>query len=400
MSTASTIKVVIPPVPTTSHSVFLPSRRHLAAACAAAALTAPALAAPAILAPLGELSVPAASAQIPEGMTPEAVQSMLATPVSVAAGQTTTVSLPVPVEASYSGGGWSVSASGGSATITAPAEGGQVSIPVSYQGYSGTVTLVSTAPEKADVGGTGNGGNGEGGSNGADNGASGTGSGGEGTQGDNGAGGSEGGSGSAEGTNGGAAGDATGGEADANLPVVPGEKPTRSAASPADASAAEHIYLESTIKDNVITAQMGVSQALDLYNRFKDMDRNSVTLRYIDADGNIIEGVQRDINATARTLTLTYPEGQAPDNPFIMQLIREDGSGVVADVTLRDPHYASADHATSEQLEKEQTAHDSADSSNTKLIVAGVVIVVLIVALIAALVALARKRRSARSMTR
>ena len=400
MSTASTIKVVIPPVPTTSHSVFLPSRRHLAAACAAAALTAPALAAPAILAPLGELSVPAASAQIPEGMTPEAVQSMLATPVSVAAGQTTTVSLPVPVEASYSGGGWSVSASGGSATITAPAEGGQVSIPVSYQGYSGTVTLVSTAPENADVGGTGNGGHGAGGSNGADNGASGTGSGGEGTQGESGGDGSEGGSGSAEGTNGGAAGDATGGEAESNLPVVPGEKPARSAASPADDSAAEHIYLESTIKDNVITAQMGVSQALDLYNRFKDMDRNSVTLRYIDADGNIIEGVQRDINATARTLTLTYPEGQAPDNPFIMQLIREDGSGVVADVTLRDPHYASADHATSEQLEKEQTAHDSADSSNTKLIVAGVVIVVLIVALIAALVALARKRRSARSMTR
>ncbi|MCQ9332507.1 hypothetical protein NQ042_00060 [Corynebacterium phoceense] len=379
-------------MPTTSHSVFLLSRRPLAAAFAAAALTAPALAAPAILAPLGESPVPAASAQIPEGLTPEAVQSMLATPVSVAAGQTSTVSLPVPVEASYSGGGWSVSASGGSATITAPAEGGQVSIPVSYQGYSGTVTLVSTAPENADVGGTGNGGG---------NGASGNGSGGEGTQGENGgdgstgAGGSEGGRGTAEGTNGGAAGDATSGEADANLPVVPGEKPARSAASPADATAAEHIYLESTIKDNVITAQMGVSQAVDLYNRFKDMDRNSVTLRYIDADGNIIEGVQRDINATARTLTLTYPEGQAPDNPFIMQLIREDGSGVVADVTLRDPHYASADHATREQLEKEQTAHDSADSSNTKLIVAGVVIVVLIVALIAALVALARKRRSA-----
>ncbi|MEX3563177.1 hypothetical protein VVR46_05545 [Corynebacterium phoceense] len=386
-------------MPTTSHSVFLSSRRHLAAVCAAAVLTAPALAAPAILAPLGESPVPAASAQIPEGMTPEAVQSMLATPVSVAAGQTTTVSLPVPVEASYSGGGWSVSASGGSATITAPAEGGQVSIPVSYQGYSGTVTLVSTAPENADVGGTGNGGHGAGGSNGADNGASGTGSGGEGTQGESGGDGSEGGSGSAEGTNGGAAGDATGGEADANLPVVPGEKPARSAASPADDSAAEHIYLESTIKDNVITAQMGVSQAVDLYSRFKDMDRNSVTLRYIDADGNIIEGVQRDINTTARTLTLTYPEGQAPDNPFIMQLIREDGSGVVADVTLRDPHYASADHVTREQLEEEQAAHDSADSSNTKLIVAGVVIVVLIVALIAALVALARKRRSARSTT-
>lgn len=379
--------------------MFLSSRRHLAAVCAAAVLTAPALAAPAILAPLGESPVPAASAQIPEGMTPEAVQSMLATPVSVAAGQTTTVSLPVPVEASYSGGGWSVSASGGSATITAPAEGGQVSIPVSYQGYSGTVTLVSTAPENADVGGTGNGGHGAGGSNGADNGASGTGSGGEGTQGESGGDGSEGGSGSAEGTNGGAAGDATGGEADANLPVVPGEKPARSAASPADDSAAEHIYLESTIKDNVITAQMGVSQAVDLYSRFKDMDRNSVTLRYIDADGNIIEGVQRDINTTARTLTLTYPEGQAPDNPFIMQLIREDGSGVVADVTLRDPHYASADHVTREQLEEEQAAHDSADSSNTKLIVAGVVIVVLIVALIAALVALARKRRSARSTT-
>ena len=65
---------------------------------------------------------------------PPEVEAAIAAPISVPAGQTTTVSLPVPAEASYSGDGWNVSASGTSATITAPAEGGQVSVPVSAQG--------------------------------------------------------------------------------------------------------------------------------------------------------------------------------------------------------------------------------------------------------------------------
>ena len=74
---------------------------------------------------------------------PPEVEAAIAAPISVPAGQTTTVSLPVPAEASYSGDGWSVSASGTSATITAPAEGGQVSVPVSAQGMNATLTLVA-----------------------------------------------------------------------------------------------------------------------------------------------------------------------------------------------------------------------------------------------------------------
>lgn len=49
----------------------------------------------------------------------------------------------MPAEASYSGDGWNVSASGTSAIITAPAEGGQISVPVSAQGMNATLTLVA-----------------------------------------------------------------------------------------------------------------------------------------------------------------------------------------------------------------------------------------------------------------
>jgi len=48
------------------------------------------------------------------------------------------------------------------------------------------------------------------------------------------------------------------------------------------------------------------------------------------------------VDASSRTLTLTYPEGEAPDNPFIMQLLRNDGSGAALIVTLQDPNYKSA----------------------------------------------------------
>ena len=74
---------------------------------------------------------------------PPEVEAAIAAPISVPAGQTTTVSLPVPAEANYSGDGWNVSASGTSATITAPADGGQISVPVSAQGMNATLTLVA-----------------------------------------------------------------------------------------------------------------------------------------------------------------------------------------------------------------------------------------------------------------
>ncbi|WIM72488.1 hypothetical protein QP028_16215 [Corynebacterium suedekumii] len=55
---------------------------------------------------------------------------------------------------------------------------------------------------------------------------------------------------------------------------------------------------------------------MSLFNQFRNIDQEGLKLRYLDVNGQIIEGVQRDIDEVARKLTLTYPEGQTPDNPL------------------------------------------------------------------------------------
>lgn len=307
---------------------------------------------------------------------PPEVEAAIAAPISVPAGQTTTVSLPVPAEANYSGDGWSVSASGTSATITAPADGGQISVPVSAQGMNATLTLVAdgaVAQEdiQEEIDGA------EGGPNpapapdpGSDK--------------------------PAQGDKAPAGNDAEGGDdkpapakEDSNLPVVPGKKPERKPAGEANLDGAEYVNLESKIEGNTITAKMGLKQAYDLYQQFKDTQENDVTLRYLDGEGNIIQGVERDVDASSRTLTLTYPEGEAPDNPFIMQLLRNDGSGAALIVTLQDPNYQSA----AENLdERQQEEPKEDDGSHLGWIIGGVAAAVLI-ALIA-LVAILKRRSS------
>ena len=309
---------------------------------------------------------------------PPEVEAAIAAPISVPAGQTTTVSLPVPAEASYSGDGWNVSASGTSATITAPADGGQISVPVSAQGMNATLTLVadgSVAQEdiQEEIDGA------EGGPNpapapdpGSDK--------------------------PAQGDKAPAGNDAEGGDdkpapakEDSNLPVVPGKKPERKPAGEANLEGAEYVNLESKIEGNTITAKMGLKQAYDLYQQFKDTQENDVTLRYLDGEGNIIQGVERDVDASSRTLTLTYPEGEAPDNPFIMQLLRNDGSGAALIVTLQDPNYQSA----AENLdERQQEEPKEDDGSHVGWIIGGAAAAVLI-ALIA-LVAILKRRSSQR----
>lgn len=309
---------------------------------------------------------------------PPEVEAAIAAPISVPAGQTTTVSLPVPAEANYSGDGWNVSASGTSATITAPADGGQISVPVSAQGMNATLTLVadgSVAQEdiQEEIDGA------EGGPNpapvpdpGSDK--------------------------PAQGDKSPAGKDAEGGDdkpapakEDSNLPVVPGKKPERKPAGEANLEGAEYVNLESKIEGNTITAKMGLKQAYDLYQQFKDTQENDVTLRYLDGEGNIIQGVERDVDASSRTLTLTYPEGEAPDNPFIMQLLRNDGSGAALIVTLQDPNYQSA----AENLdERQQEEPKEDDGSHLGWIIGGVAAAVLI-ALIA-LVAILKRRSSQR----
>lgn len=309
---------------------------------------------------------------------PPEVEAAIAAPISVPAGQTTTVSLPVPAEANYSGDGWNVSASGTSATITAPADGGQISVPVSAQGMNATLTLVadgSVAQEdiQEEIDGA------EGGPNpapapdpGSDK--------------------------PAQGDKAPAGNDAEGGDdrpvpakEDSNLPVVPGKKPERKPAGEANLDGAEYVNLESKIEGNTITAKMDLKQAYDLYQQFKDTQENDVTLRYLDGEGNIIQGVERDVDASSRTLTLTYPEGEAPDNPFIMQLLRNDGSGAALIVTLQDPNYQSA----AENLDERQQKDPEEDGgSHLGWIIGGAAAAVLI-ALIA-LVAILKRRSSQR----
>ena len=51
---------------------------------------------------------PLADAQLPGGMSPEGLQSMIPGEISVPAGESTTVDVGVPVDVNYSSGGWTV----------------------------------------------------------------------------------------------------------------------------------------------------------------------------------------------------------------------------------------------------------------------------------------------------
>lgn len=321
------------------------------------------------------VAAPAAHA-LPGGMSVEDARAAISAPISVPAGQTTMVSLPVSANASYSGDGWSVSTSGSTVTITAPPEGGQISVPVTAQGQSATITLVAeggasggntsgggTAGGDTPVGSDGSGGGTGGGatsSGAADNGS---------TPGSNGGGNADGsdGTGASDDENTGT-GDVSGSQ-NASLPAVPGEKPERQAAEQLDESTAERIELESTIEGNTITAQLGLRQALDFYNQFGNLDQEQFTLRYVDADGNIIQDIKRDIDAASRTLTLTYPEGQAPDNPFYMQLVRNDGTGIEVIVSLTDPNYQRA----GEEAQNASATSTSSDDEGSNLLANGVI---------------------------
>ena len=97
------------------------------------------------------------------------------------------------------------------------------------------------------------------------------------------------------------------------------------------------------------------------------------------------------MDASSRTLTLTYPEGEAPDNPFIMQLLRNDGSGAALIVTLQDPNYQSA----AENLdERQQEEPKEDDGSHVGWIIGGAAAAVLIGLI--ALVAILKRRSSQR----
>ena len=149
---------------TSSSPAWLPSKfiapagyQRTAASIAAACVIGLGLGAGAVAA------APSAQA-LPAGISIEDARAAISAPISVPAGQTTTVNVPIAVDAGYSGDGWSVSSAGNSVTITAPPEGGQISVPVSAQGQSATITLVAEGQSNSPSNSGGGEGSGAGGS--------------------------------------------------------------------------------------------------------------------------------------------------------------------------------------------------------------------------------------------
>jgi len=275
---------------------------------------------------------PVAHAQLPDGMSPEEVQSMIPGEISVPAGESTTVDVGVPVDVNYSSGGWTVTSSGTSVTVSAPNQpGATAAVPASAGGYSATVNLVAVGDGSADVGG----GSGEsGGSSGGGGGAAADGeaagseadggaSRGEGSDTSSGGGASDG----RDGQPGEASADDTGG---GSAPAV--SRPSRSKAEPADDAAATKLYFDGEIRDNTIVVKVPLSRVKDLM-KYASYDTEGATLRYLDVNGQVIEGVEREIDKGKRTITLTYPEGETPDNPFIMEMVRDGKADFVAVIT-------------------------------------------------------------------
>ncbi|MCG7235877.1 MULTISPECIES: hypothetical protein [Corynebacterium] len=279
---------------------------------------------------------PVANAQLPGGMSPEEIQSMIPGEISVPAGESTTVDVGVPVDVNYSSGGWTVTSSGTSVTVSAPNQpGATAAVPASAGGYSATVNLVAVGDGSADVGGdsgeSGQSGQGSqsGGSGGGVGGAAAGGS--DTPEGEGAAGSSGGGAGEGSGNQGGEAGSA---------PAA--AHPSRSKAEPADDAAATKLYFDGEIQDNKIVVKVPLSRVKDLM-KYASYDTEGATLRYLDVNGQVIEGVERKVDKTSRTITLTYPEGETPDNPFIMEVVRDGKADFVAVITSTNVPVEKAD---------------------------------------------------------
>lgn len=334
-----------------------------------------------------------ALAQIPAGMDPAQVQHMLPSQIEVPAGQSTSVDVGVPVSVGYAAGGWSVSAAGSTVTVTAPDQpGATASVPVSAGGYSTTVTLVAVG---GSAGATGAG-EGEAGAHSPGPNAGGPG------QPDPGR--PNPGEERPEGQDSpvGSGGATSPGDVDPAQVQHPERKP----ASTVNTSNAVRLNFDGTIAGNVLTVKVSLAEAQQLM-QYVGMPQDGAKLRYVDVNGRIIEGVQRNIDAVSRTLTLTYPEGQTPDNPFIMEVVREDTTAeFLAVITARntpveaasspDTPYAAFGSTPEHPDGNTPAQHSGSPRSWLGPVALGVAAGV---ALLAAFAALARRRRNHRRVS-
>lgn len=312
---------------------------------------------------------PAAQAQLPGGLNPEAVQSMIPSEISVPAGESTTVDVGVPVDVNYAADGWVVSSSGTSVTVTAPDRAGaSAAVPASAGGFSTTVNLVAVGAEgtKGAGGADGTGGAQDAGTQ-------------EKSAPDTGTQGSEAGSGAGAG-----AGAGSGSGAGAV------EHPERRQAEHVDTTSAKRLYFDGEIRGNEIVVKVPWSKAKDLM-QYANYDKEHATLRYLDVNGNVIEGVKRDIDIAGRTLTLTYPEGETPDNPFIMEVVRDGNAEFIATITATNApvEQAAADSDYAPRQGERVDAGGSSSRNIVPLVVAGAALL----AALALLIALLRRRR-------
>lgn len=222
-----------------------------------------------------------ATAQVPSGAGASAIAEMLPSEIAVQAGETTTVDVGVPVAVGYAADGWVVASSGTTISVTAPQQvGSTANVSASAAGHTATVTLVAVGEQASPAG-----------------------------------------------------------EDGAQAPREQGELGSAPAANPprgnmaedeprqpaaqVDTSQATRLEFEGEIHANTIVVKVPLAKANELL-KYANADREGAKLRYVDINGNIIEGVQRDIDVAARTLTLTYPDGETPDNPFMMEIVRDD----------------------------------------------------------------------------
>lgn len=308
---------------------------------------------------------PAAQAQLPGGLNPEAVQSMIPSEISVPAGESTTVDVGVPVDVNYAADGWVVSSSGTSVTVTAPDRpGASAAVPASAGGLSTTVNLVAVGAEGTK------GADGTGGKGGAQDASTQ-----EKSAPDTSTQGSEAGSGAGAGSGSGAG-------------AV--EHPERRQAEHVDTTSAKRLYFDGEIRGNEIVVKVPWSKAKDLM-QYANYDKEHATLRYLNVNGNVIEGVKRDIDIAGRTLTLTYPEGETPDNPFIMEVVRDGNAEFIATITATNApvEQAAADSDYAPRQGERVDAGGSSSRNIVPLVVAGAALL----AALALLIALLRRRR-------
>lgn len=306
---------------------------------------------------------PAAQAQLPGGLNPEAVQSMIPSEISVPAGESTTVDVGVPVDVNYAADGWVVSSSGTSVTVTAPDRpGASAAVPASAGGFSTTVNLVAVGAEGTK------------GAGGAQDASTQ-----EKSAPDTGTQGSEAGSG---------AGAGAGARSGSGAGAV--EHPERRQAEHVDTTSAKRLYFDGEIRGNEIVVKVPWSKAKDLM-QYANYDKEHATLRYLDVNGNVIEGVKRDIDIAGRTLTLTYPEGETPDNPFIMEVVRDGNAEFIATITATNApvEQAAADSDYAPRQGERVDAGGSSSRNIVPLVVAGAALL----AALALLIALLRRRR-------